>query len=59
MQRIVTDDATPPAGKGAVAAARSPERAITTPAIYEFTAFVRRPAAVAAVATAAPHRHCP
>ena len=38
MQRIVTDDTTPPAGKGAVAAARSPGEAITTPTIHEFTA---------------------
>ncbi len=38
MQRIATDDATPPASKGAVAAARSPGEAIPTPTIYEFTA---------------------
>jgi hypothetical protein len=39
MQRIATDDATPPAGKSAVAATRSPGEAIPTPTIYEFTAY--------------------
>ena len=42
MQRIATDDTTPPAGKSAPmdfgAAARSPGEAIPTPSIYEFTA---------------------
>ena len=38
MQRIVTDDATRPVSKSAVAATRSPGEVIPTPAIYEFTA---------------------